>query len=328
MLSAEIEQPGIMQIVERATPTPVADEVLIKVKASGICGTDVHIYIGEFLAEYPVVPGHEFSGEVVSVGADCSRISPGMRVAVEPNIPCNNCNLCLTGKHHFCTNMVVPGVNRPGGMSEYVLVKEIGVFDIGDLDFKIGAFVEPLSCVLHGVQRLAPKLGDNVLIMGAGPIGRLFGRALSVQGVRKIDFLERNPHRIEAASQEKYGNCLSNFEDIGEFYDVIVDATGVMPLVEKAIDFLVPQGKLLVFGVPGKGAKFSFPAFALLKNEIQIIGSFTSLKDTIPAIDLLKSGVIEVEDLISHSCLLEELESGIKAIHEGKEDRMKTMVCF
>lgn len=157
-----------MGITDVAEPRPGPDEVLIKVRASGICGTDVHILEGGFPGAYPLIPGHEFCGDVVEVGAACTRIKVGDRVAVEPNVPCNNCPECLRGEHHYCRNMIVPGVNRPGGFAEYVVDKEWGVFSVGDLGFAEGALVEPLSCVVHAIEQLAPKMGDCALVMGAG----------------------------------------------------------------------------------------------------------------------------------------------------------------
>jgi threonine dehydrogenase-like Zn-dependent dehydrogenase len=115
MKALVINCPGEMEVKEAAEPKPGAGEVLIRVRASGICGTDVHILEGGFPGAYPLIPGHEFCGEVVEVGPGCSRIKVGDRVAVEPNVPCNNCPECLRGDHHYCRNMIVPGVNRPGG---------------------------------------------------------------------------------------------------------------------------------------------------------------------------------------------------------------------
>ena len=110
-------------------------DALVRITTTTICGTDVHILEGGFPGAYPLIPGHEFCGEVVEVGPGCSRIKVGDRVAVEPNVPCNNCPECLRGDHHYCRNMIVPGVNRPGGFGEYVVVLERGVFSVGDLDF-------------------------------------------------------------------------------------------------------------------------------------------------------------------------------------------------
>ena len=139
-----IAQPEMAQIREVETPVPEKDQVCIRVEASGICGTDLHIYHGGFVPSYPVIPGHEFAGEVVALGPECRRIQLGTRVAVEPNLPCNNCENCLAGRHHYCRHMEINGVNVPGGMSEYCLVRERGVFVAEGLEAAAAAFMEPV----------------------------------------------------------------------------------------------------------------------------------------------------------------------------------------
>ena len=258
-----------MEITDLPVPEATQDELVIKVAASGICGTDVHIYEGGFTAEYPLVPGHEFAGEVVQTGPDCTRFKVGDRVAVEPNIPCNNCPECLRGEHHFCRNMIVPGVNRPGGMAEYVLVKERAAFDIGDLPYELGALVEPLSCVLHATERMNIRLGETVLIMGAGPIGLMMGRLVRARGAARVDFLERSQERLDYAAAMGLGEVYSDVGEVPEkLYDCVADASGSSMLVSVACDRLArPCGRVLVFGVPGVGKKVELGPFPFLSRR-------------------------------------------------------------
>lgn len=153
MKSAVILQPKRIETQEHPIPQPLPGELLVRVMASGICGTDVHIFQGEYLGSYPITPGHEFSGVVEQVGSAVTRFKIGDRVAVEPNLPCDNCVNCLNNRQNFCLNWQAIGVTRPGGMAEYVCVPEKAAFDIGDLPFEQGVFMEPLSCVLHGLER-------------------------------------------------------------------------------------------------------------------------------------------------------------------------------
>ena len=139
---------------------------MIQVMASGICGTDLHIYRGEYMGKYPVIPGHEFSGVVAARGSGVTRFKVGDRVAVEPNIACDNCLNCLNNRQNFCLNWQAIGVTLPGGMEEYVIVPERAAFDIGQLPFEIGAFMEPLSCVVHGIERAHIGMADQVGIFG------------------------------------------------------------------------------------------------------------------------------------------------------------------
>ncbi|WP_180336078.1 alcohol dehydrogenase catalytic domain-containing protein [Pleomorphomonas diazotrophica] len=317
-----------MAIAEMPRPAPKADEVLIRVRASGICGTDVHIYNGGFTASYPVVPGHEFAGEVVAVGPECSRVPVGARVAVEPNVPCNNCPECLRGEHHFCRNMIVPGVNRSGGMAEYVVVNERGAFDIGDLSFVEGALVEPLSCVVHATERLGVGWAEHVLILGAGPIGILMGRLIRARGAARVDYLERSPGRLARAAAMGLGEVYSSSGDIADkVYDAVADASGSSALVAEAANRLTrPRGRVLVFGVPHKSGQIALDHFRIYREEISVIASFTSLKNSIQAIDLMKSKTIDVSDVVSHQIKLSECPDYILRMQAGDGDLRKVTV--
>lgn len=319
---------GKMQLTEMPRPEPKDDEVLIRVRASGICGTDVHIYEGGFTATYPVVPGHEFAGEVVAVGPQCQRITVGSRVAVEPNVPCNNCPECLSGEHHFCRNMVVPGVNRPGGMAEYVVVNERGVFDIGDLSFVEGALVEPLSCVVHATERLGIGWGEQALVMGAGPIGLLMGRLIKARGAARVDYLERSPGRLARAAKMGFGKVYSSPSEIPDkVYTVVADASGASALVAEAANRLTrPRGRVLVFGVPSPTGQIALNHFRVYREEISVIASFTSLKNSIQAIDLMKSKTIDVSDIVSHQIKLSECPDYILRMKAGDGDLRKVTV--
>jgi 2-desacetyl-2-hydroxyethyl bacteriochlorophyllide A dehydrogenase len=328
MKSLIFPEPGKMVIADVGRPAPKGDEVLINVKASGICGTDVHIYNGGFTATYPVVPGHEFAGEVVAVGPECTRVKVGARVAVEPNVPCNNCPECLRGEHHFCRNMVVPGVNRPGGMAEYVVVNERGVFDIGDLSYVEGALVEPLSCVVHATERLAIGWSEHVLVMGAGPIGLMMGRLIRARGAARVDYLERSPGRLARAAAMGLGAVYSSPSEIGDkVYDAIADASGASALVADAANRMTrPRGRVLVFGVPHKDSKIALDHFRVYREEISVIASFTSLKNSIQAIDLMKNKTVDVSDIVSHKIKLSECPDYILRMQAGDGDLRKVTV--
>jgi 2-desacetyl-2-hydroxyethyl bacteriochlorophyllide A dehydrogenase len=328
MKSLIISEPGKMALADVARPEPKGDELLIRLGASGICGTDVHIYNGGFTASYPVVPGHEFAGETVAVGPNCKRFAPGARVAVEPNIPCNNCPECMRGEHHFCRNMVVPGVNRPGGMAEYVVANERGAFDIGDLPFVEGALVEPLSCVIHATERLGVGWAEQVLVMGAGPIGVMMGRLIKARGAARVDYLERNATRAARAAALGLGAVYASPSEIADrVYDSVADATGASALVAEAANRMTrPRGRVLIFGVPHADGQVVLDHFPVFRQEISIIASFTSLKNSMQAIDLMKSKTIRVDDLVSHQIKLSECPDYIKRIEAGDGDLRKVTV--
>jgi 2-desacetyl-2-hydroxyethyl bacteriochlorophyllide A dehydrogenase len=321
-----INQPGEMLITQKDVPAPGAGEVLIKVMASGICGTDLHIFRGEYLGNYPVIPGHEFSGVITAVGSDVERFKIGDRVAVEPNIACDNCVHCLNNRQNFCLNWQAIGVTLPGGMAQYVTVPEKVVFDIGNLPFEQAAFMEPLSCVVHGIEKAQIHLSDRVAILGAGPIGNLMLQICSAQGAAEITMLENNPGRIELARQLGANSVVDRLKDLEmDTYDVVIDATGVIPVINRAIDFARSGGTVLLFGVPPSGKHLEFEAFKIFQKGITMLSSYTSVRNSYQAVGLLQSGQVKVEPLISHRMPLEELEGAFDLI-ENHDPSVKKVI--
>ena len=321
-----IPRPGELILSEREIPEPGPGEVLIQVMASGICGTDVHIYHGEYLGSYPVIPGHEFSGVVTAVGSDVRRFKAGDRVAVEPNIACNNCVHCLNNRQNFCLNWQAIGVTLPGGMEQYVTAPEAAVFNIANLPFEQGAFVEPLSCVLHGVERARIKLADKVVILGAGPIGNLMLQVARLQGAAHISMLESNPGRADLARQMGADLVVSRVEDLPpDSFDVVIDATGVISLMERTIDFARKGGTVLLFGVPPAGKNLSMEAFKIFQKGLTLLSSYTSVRNSFQAVELLQTRKVLVEPLISHRLPLKELSKAFEMI-ESHDPNVKKVI--
>ena len=327
MKAAFIEKPGEIAVREVRLPTITDHELLIEVRASGICGTDIHIFRGEYLGTYPVIPGHEFSGIVTAVGARVTRFKPGDHVAVEPNISCDDCPACLSNRQNFCENWQAVGVTLPGGMAQFVAVPEKAAFGIGTLPFAAGAFVEPLSCVLHGVQRTGFSLADRVLILGAGPIGILLLKAILLEGASSITSVDKNQARLALAQKSGAAQTASSFDGLPEDgYDVVVDATGVPAVMEKTLGFARSGGKVLLFGVPPNKAKITFDAFTIFRKGLTILSSYTSVRNSIQAVRLLETGKIDVSPLVSHELPLSGLRQGIELIEQGKEGVLKVLM--
>jgi 2-desacetyl-2-hydroxyethyl bacteriochlorophyllide A dehydrogenase len=327
MKSIRIPQPDQVELIEGEVPEPRAGEVLLRVAASGICGTDIHILRGEYMGGYPVIPGHEFAGEVTAVGAGVTRVRVGERAAVEPNIACERCEECLNNRENFCRNWQAVGVSLPGGMSEYVVAPEQQVFKIGELPYEQAAFVEPLSCVLHGLEHLEPRMGERVLLAGAGPIGMLLLRGLRLQGAVRVDVAERNPARLAFAAGEGAGAAFKDLKEAApDAYDVVVDASGVPAVMAQLLDYARPGGKALWFGVPPSGAAMTLEPFKIFRKGLAIFGSFTSRRNSYQAVELLSSGRLRVDDLISHRLPLAEFERGCRLIESGAENVRKVMM--
>jgi D-arabinitol dehydrogenase (NADP+) len=327
MKSIVITKPGEIFILEKEIPIPLAKEVLIQVMASGICGTDLHIFNGEYLGSYPVIPGHEFSGVVIEIGDQVKRFKVGDRVAVEPNISCDNCTNCLNNRQNFCLNWQAIGVTLPGGMEQFLAVPEKAVFNIGSLPFDQGAFVEPLSCVVHGVEKAKIALGDRVAILGAGPIGDLILQMVRLQGASHVTMLENNPGRAELAHKLGADVVVEKLEQLTpDYYDVAIDATGVIPLMNRTVEIVRKGGTVLLFGVPPMGTKLELEAFTIFEKGLTLVSSYTSVRNSFQAINLLQTGQINVEPLISHRLSLDEVQEAFEMIERRDAEVEKIII--
>lgn len=329
MRALVIQEPGRLVVGDLTDPIPRSGEVLVRVQACGVCGTDLHIYEGSYVGDYPVVPGHEFAGVVEAVGEDVTRFRAGDRVAVEPNLPCNNCAACLSNRQNFCEHWRAIGVTMPGAMAELVVVPEQAAFAVGDLEPEVAAFVEPLSCVLHGVRKLTVEPGSRVAVIGAGPIGLLLARTLLALGATRLGFAERNPARRDFA--ESAGSTIEAVADDAsrleaDAWDIVVDATGAAAAMASALSLARPGGQVLWFGVPGSDATIEFEPFQVFRKGLSIHGSFTSVRNSLEAIELLASGRVRVDDLVSHRVALDEVEDAMRMLAGGASDARKIMV--
>jgi D-arabinitol dehydrogenase (NADP+) len=327
MQAAVISKAGEITVSEVNKPIPERGEVLIQVMASGICGTDQHIFQGEYIGGYPIIPGHEFSGIIQELGPDVKRLKVGDRVAVEPNLSCGICYQCLNNKQHLCQNIRAVGVTMSGGFAEFVTAPESAVFPIGDLSFEEAAFMEPLSCVLHGVDRARPQMGDKLLLLGAGPIGLLLMQTFLINGCSHITVVDIDETRLALAKKLGAATVTAELESLepGGFH-VVCDATGAADLLEKTVEYVMPSGKILWFAVPPKHAEVRLNPFLLLEKEVSLFTSYTSVRNSWQAVQLLQGGRIQVQDLISHRLPLKEFPQGLAMLISHSEPAMKVMI--
>jgi D-arabinitol dehydrogenase (NADP+) len=320
MKAARIERPGQSSVITTAEPTVGADDVLIKVRAAGICGTDLHIFKGEYEAEYPIIPGHEFSGEVAAVGANVINFKVGDRVTADPNIPCNRCSYCQRNEPNQCRNLKAIGVTRSGAFAEYVVAPEGNVFAIGDLSYGAAALIEPLACVVWGIKRVEVQAGDTALVFGAGPMGTLVAQAIKQAGAVRVVVTDVVAWRLQMAEQlgathtvvadAMQASKLTAIEPDG--YDIVVDATGIPNVLEGTFQYAKPRGKVWVFGVTPQGTSVKFPSYEVFRRDLQIIGSFAVNRTFPQSIALIQNGAIKVEPLISHQLPLDDFSKGLE----------------
>jgi 2-desacetyl-2-hydroxyethyl bacteriochlorophyllide A dehydrogenase len=330
MAAGRIASPHRAQVVATHIPTPSPNDVLIEVKAAGICGTDLHIYHGTYEALYPIIPGHEFSGIVVATGDAVRYLRPGDRVTADPNVPCGRCAMCQRNQPNQCLELGAIGVNRPGAFARYVVAPEGCVFPIGDLPFDAAALVEPLACVVWGLKRVEVQPGDAALLFGAGPMGCLMLQALRRAGAATVVVTDLNPWRLERAAA--LGASETVLADAGQAqrlralaphgFDIVADATGRPDVLELAFDLARPRGKVWVFGVCPPTARASFSPYQVFRKDLSVIGSFAVCRTFHESIALIASGAVQVEPLISHRLPLAHFADGLD-VAERAPDRMK-----
>lgn len=327
MKAISISEPGNYTIEDKPVPIPTEDQILIRVHTCGVCGTDVHIYKGEYIGDYPITPGHEFSGTIEAIGEKVTNFAPGDRVAVEPNLSCGKCYACLNNQQNFCENWQAIGVTLPGGMADFVIAPESAVFNIGNVSFESAAFMEPLSCVLHGIRKLTIPPGARVVIIGAGPIGIQLMRALRSFGAGKVAVVDQNTDRLDFTRDD---GATETFSDAAELpkdrFDVVIEATGVPALVPFALNTVRHGGNVLLFGVAPQGNTVEIDPFTIFRKGLSIHGSYTSLRNSHQALQLLASNRIRVDDLITHRLPLDQFEKAISLIERGDESVMKVMM--
>src|ERR1700751_4997009 len=237
------EEPGKLAVIEAADPAPGHGELVIQVGRCGICGTDVHIADGEFPpTPYPIIPGHEFAGRVAAVG---TGVPPGWRegerVAVDPSLFCGYCPMCHAGRGNLCANWNAIGDTVNGAFAEYVAVPAANASRLPDgVDDQQGALIEPLSCAVHGLRRIGPVLGEDVLLVGAGTMGLLLLQLLNRAGARAVTVVDRKAARLEVAKAVGAASVAGDVPEADRStFGVAADAAGG------------PAASEVAFGSPG-----------------------------------------------------------------------------
>jgi 2-desacetyl-2-hydroxyethyl bacteriochlorophyllide A dehydrogenase len=316
-----IEEPGKVAVQQVDDPTAGPGEVVVKVEACGICGTDLHLLQGESpLARYPLIPGHEFCGEVVEVGPAVEYLEVGDFVAVDPNVPCRHCRYCHAGRENLCENYEAIGVTMAGACAELVAAPAANAFLLpADLPRAWGTLVEPLSCAVHGFDRLGAKLADRYLIYGAGTMGLLMAQLAHRAGAASVDVVDVKESRLPVAERlgaDRTATAADELDHQGD-WDVVIDATGVVRAIEDGLQRVSRGGTFLMFGVTPAEASATFSPFRVYNEEIAVIGSMAVLHSFERARDLLVVGAIDAAAMITHSLALESYEAAIATFRNG-----------
>jgi len=328
MLAAVFEGEGRLTLREVRVPqVEKADDVVLKVEAASICGSDVSILSvpPQHPANVNTILGHEFVGRVIETGRDVNHVQKGDTVVAAPNLSCGLCRYCRKGMPDMCESSTTLGIFLDGGFAEYSKVPAKALYKISSkIAPEQAVFVEPLSCVVNAINKLGIKPGEVVVILGAGPMGLLFVQMIKAAGAGKIIVSEISESRIERAhdsgadlvvnpQKEDLSSIVRGETGIGA--DAIIDVVGA--LLVDSLQIVRKSGRILLFGL-NEGFSTPIRPFEITHNSITVIGSFIERFNYSSAIDLVQSGVLDLEKLITHRLPLKEVHAGIDLMRKGE----------
>ena len=318
-------EPGI-EIVDMEKPAVLESDILVKILAASICGSDVHIYEGTPGYEWiprPIVPGHEFSGEVAEVGRKVKGIKPGDRITALPSMPCGECDPCRMGKVTGCLGRYILGLTRNGAFAEYMLIKSGA--EVLKIPENVGneeaSLCEPLSICLNGIDLSGIKPGQTAAVFGPGPIGLLTVLLLKAAGAGKIVVTGTavDQHRLEIAKQlgadvivdVGLGDPVDQIKAAAGQMDFVFEATGIPQTISQGLDVLKNGGKVMVVGI--HASKASFDPIDLVRNRKSLVGVYGYDRNTwLRALSLMSSGKINLAPIITHRLPLSRGKEGFE----------------
>lgn len=320
MRAAVITAPGEVEVTTVPDPECGPREVVVAVAACGICGTDLHILEGEFAPSLPVVPGHEFAGEVVARGAQVTEVAVGDRVAVDPSLYCGECHYCRRGRANLCEQWRALGVTTPGGAAELAVapVGNCWVLPEG-MPTADAALVEPLSCAVRGFDVLSATLAEHYLVYGAGTMGLMMLELAKRSGAATVSVVDPNPDRLDTARLLGCTDAVGSADELvrPRGWDVVIDCTGVVAAIEDGLGRVGRGGTFLQFGVAAEKATASIEPYRVYNREITITGSMAVLHSFERAGELLAAGALRPEVMISHRLPLESYPDALAQFRAG-----------
>jgi D-arabinitol dehydrogenase (NADP+) len=339
MKALRYERPEVYDLVHIPLPTLRENDVLIKVKACGVCGTDLHIHEGEFIAKFPLVPGHETVGVVAAMGPKVRGFQIGDRVVADNSELCGQCFYCRRGEELLCENFEAHGVTLNGGFAEYCAYPAGRVFKIKNLSDVEATLLEPASCAAHGLDKIAPKMGSSVLMFGAGPTGLVLAQMLRLNGGCHVVICAPGGLKMNLAKSLNAGDEyveLSRTNPQAQFdklkadnpygFDIVVEATGSVKILEDAINYCRRGGKLVVYGVYSNKDRVAWPPSKIFGDEITILGSFSETYKFPAAIDYLDSGKVNVSGIVNKTFKLDQWAECLESIRN--KSAIKAAITF
>ena len=313
------------QLVEEPIPEIGEEDVLIRVGACGVCGTDVHIFNGDEGSAPvcpPVVLGHELAGTVVKTGEKATRFREGDHVSVDPNSYCGKCHYCRIGKKQLCTSLYAVGVNRNGGFAEYCAVPEGQCYLLSpDLPIEYGAMAEPLACCLHGIDRAEIRAGDTVCVLGGGAIGLMMVQLVKQRGAsavilsepvelrRQLGLRLGADHAVDPVREDLPGRVRELLGQEGA--DVVIECVGNPVASAQALQVAKRGSTVLLFSVPKNGTVLKVSLEDIYRKELKLLGSLINPDTHARAVAMINGGRIELGPIITHVFPVEQVREAV-----------------
>lgn len=336
MQQAIMIAPGQIQFRDVPVPEVQPDQIKVKMKRIGVCGSDIHVYHGKHpYTSYPVVQGHEVSAEVVEVGSQVTNVSVGDKVTIQPQVVCGKCYPCTHGRYNVCEELKVMGFQTTGMASEYFVTdakKAVKLPD--DMSWDHGAMIEPLAVAVHAVRLAGDMTGKKAVVLGGGPIGNLVAQTIKAMGAEDVLLSELSQYRLETArkcgikavdvkKQDLLEAIETNFGK--DRADYIFECVGISETMNQAIQYARKGSTIVVVGV---FSDFGNINMGLVQDhELTLKGSaMYREEDYIKAIELVNKGLIEFDALITHHVLFQEYKRAYEIIDEQKDKAMKVII--
>lgn len=345
-------EPEVMKLEMIDIPKIADNEVLVRVKATGICGSDISYYYGHSPLDTPngkgpLVLGHEFSGEVVEIGsvpASLGLFKIGDRVTCNPVIQCNACSMCAQGKFNICKNVIVPGVSVNGAFAEYCKLNYTHVYKIPDtMSFEDAAIIEPLACASYGVKKLDVQPGEFVVVFGPGPIGIMMTQLIKASGAGQVLVVGTRDYPLGVALGLGANHVVNNKDSTSKYYaedivkviskltdgrmaDKVIVPTSSKKALQDALTVSGAGSTVVYFGLPGADDTIEIPALSTIQSDKTIKFAWLAPLVWPTAIKAVANGLVKLDQLVTHKFSLEDAEKGIQFMKNGKGDKLKGLV--
>lgn len=323
--------PGKGEIREQERPSPGRGKVLVKVKYCGICGTDMNIWRGTDHCVHGIVPGHEYCGTIIETGEAVQDYQVGDRVAVDPNIPCGICENCRRGRINLCEDLKALGVDIDGGFAGYSIVPEKQLYRLPSyMTWEDATLMEPIACALNDINRVRIEIGDDVLILGGGPMGLLMVQLAKLRGAGRVYLCEKMEGRRNIGRELGADVVVESLDEYARMSErrpeVVIECIGNPVTQEQAFDIVKAGGQVELFGDGDLTKKFSTASQVFYQKELTAVGAALNPFTHDQAYRLLMSGRMKLQPMVSRTISLDEL---IPLLESGyQKDDIKVFVSF